>query len=299
MTVERTDSPAAEGLIDPESGRRQANRTSVGRQIRVVSVVWRREVLIYLRDRARMVSAFTMPLVMMVIFGEGLGNTIGSLAPGVDYREFIFPGILAMSVIMTAMFGGTSVVMDREFGFLREMLVSPASRTAICLGKIFGGATIASLNALVLFLLAPLIGINLSLLNALELFAVLVLMSIMLTSGGVALGTRLRTVESMQMVSQLIIFPSMFLSGVFFPVNNVPIWMEILVKINPVTYAVAPVRSAGLQNELSNPMTGESVGAALHVEMFGHIFSTAEELLIVTGFGVLLLALAVRGLQRN
>ncbi len=190
-------------------------------QSRVAFVVARRELRIYGRDRARVLSSFTTPLVMMIIFGEGLGNAVGSLAPGVNYREFIFPGILAMSVIMTAMFAGTSVVMDREFGFLREMLVSPASRTAICLGKIVGGGTIATLQSLALFLLAPIIGVDISLSSGLALLGALFLMAMVLASGGVALGTRMKSVESMQMVAQLIIFPSMFLSGVFFPVNNV------------------------------------------------------------------------------
>ncbi len=269
-------------------------------QSRVAFVVARRELRIYGRDRARVLSSFTMPLVMMIIFGEGLGNAVGSLAPGVNYREFIFPGILAMSVIMTAMFAGTSVVMDREFGFLREMLVSPASRTAICLGKIVGGGTIATLQSLALFLLAPIIGVDISLSSGLALLGALFLMAMVLASGGVALGTRMKSVESMQMVAQLIIFPSMFLSGVFFPVNNVPLWMEVLVKINPITYAVALVREAGLRGELAaNPLAPEAAGASVHVELFGHTLSTLEELAIVSVLGLVLLALAVRGLQRS
>ena len=275
-------------------------RISLGAQVRVIEVVWRRELRIYVRDRARMLSSFTMPLIMMIIFGEGLGNVVGSLAPGVNYREFIFPGILAMSVIMTGMFAGTSVVVDREFGFLREMLVSPASRTAICLGKIMGGGTIAALQSLVLFILAPIIGVDLSPVSALLLFGALFLMALVLTSGGIALGTRLKSVESMQMVGQLIIFPSMFLSGVFFPVNSVPVWMEVLVKINPITYAVALVREAGLRGELTaNPLAPEAAGASVRVELFGHTLSTIEELAVVAAFGLVLLALAVRGLQRS
>ena len=216
-------------------------------QSRVAFVVARRELRIYGRDRARVLSSFTMPLVMMIIFGEGLGNTVGSLAPGVNYREFIFPGILAMSVIMTAMFAGTSVVMDREFGFLREMLVSPASRTAICLGKIVGGGTIATLQSLALFLLAPIIGVDISLSSGLALLGALFLMAMVLASGGVAL-----------------------------------------------------VREAGLRGELAaNPLAPEAAGASVHVELFGHTLSTLEELAIVSVLGLVLLALAVRGLQRS
>ncbi len=261
----------------------------------VVRVIWLREVLIYIRDRPRVVSAFAMPILMLVIFGEGLGNSIGGLPGGIDYRQFIFPGMLAMTVLMTSVMSGISIVTDRQFGFLREILVSPVSRTAIALGKIGGGATIALFQGVVMFVFAPLLGVELSLMMVLKLVPLIALLAITLTSVGVAFGARLRSVESFQMVAQMAIMPTMFLSGIFFPVNNVPAWMSVLVKINPVTYAVAPVRAIALE-ESFGPAAGDQVA---QVQAFGHTFSTTEDVLILAAFGALMVFLAVRGLQRS
>ena len=264
----------------------------------VVKVIWIREVLIYVRDRARLVAAFAMPIVMLVIFGEGLGKSIGGLPGGVDYRQFIFPGMLAMTVLMTSVMSGISIVTDRQFGFLREILVAPVSRTAIAIGKIGGGATIALSQGVVMFVFAPLLGVELSVVTVLKLVPLIALLAITLTSAGVALGARLRSVESFQMISQMAIMPTMFLSGIFFPINNVPAWMNVLVKINPVTYAVAPVRAIALEGSLGSA-TGGAAFQVAQVQAFGHTFSTTEDVLVLAAFAVLMVFLAVRGLQRS
>lgn len=264
----------------------------------VIKVIWLREVLIYIRDRPRVVSAFAMPILMLLIFGEGLGNSIGGLPGGVDYRQFIFPGVLAMTVLMTSVMSGISIVTDRQFGFLREILVSPVSRTAITMGKISGGATIALSQGMVMFLFAPLLGVDLSVVTVLKLVPLIALLAVTLTSVGVAFGARLRSVESFQMVAQMAIMPTMFLSGIFFPINNVPAWMSVLVQINPVTYAVAPVRAIALEGSLGSATGGEAFQVA-QVQAFGHTFSTAEDVAFVAVFGALMVLLAVRGLQRS
>lgn len=293
MTAELA--PGAERPPGPPAPLRARGRASV---FQVVRVIWLREVLIYIRDRPRMVSAFAMPILMLVIFGEGLGNSIGGLPGGIDYRQFIFPGMLAMTVLMTSVMSGISIVTDRQFGFLREILVSPVSRTAITLGKISGGATIAVFQGVVMFAFAPLLGVDLSLVMVLKLVPLIALLAITLTSVGVAFGARLRSVESFQMVAQMAIMPTMFLSGIFFPVNNVPAWMSVLVKINPVTYAVAPVRAIALE-ESFGPSTGGQAFQVAQVQAFGHTFSTTEDVLILAAFGALMVFLAVRGLQRS
>ncbi len=266
--------------------------------LRVARVLWLREVLVYGRDRTRVVSALVMPILMLIIFGEGLGNSIGNLAPGVNYRQFVFPGMVAMTVLMASVFSGVSIIWDREFGFLREILVAPISRTAIGVGKVLGGATIAMFQGLVMFVFAPILGVHLSLWVIIQLLGVMAILALTMTSAGIALGSRLRSVESFQMVSQLTIMPTMFLSGIFFPVNNVPGWMEVLVKANPVTYAVAPIRSIALSNQLP---AGSSVSAAqvVSVEAFGHVFSTLECLSILAAFGVLILLVAVQSFRRS
>ncbi len=265
--------------------------------IRVARVIWLREVLIYFRDRARVISALIMPILMLVIFGEGLGNSIGNLAPGLNYRQFMFPGMVAMTVLMTSVFSGVSIIWDREFGFLREILVAPVSRTAIGIGKVSGGATVAVFQGVVMFIFAPILGVHLSVLVMVELLGVMVLMALTMTSLGIAMASRLKSVESFQMVSQLTIMPTMFLSGIFFPINNVPAWMEVLVKVNPVTYAVAPVRAIALGTQLKNAPAGAA--AVVNVQLFGHVFSTMESLGVLVAFGAAILLVAVRSFQRR
>lgn len=273
-------------------------RRATGRAgfLQVVRVIWLREVLIYFRDRPRMISAFTMPVIMLVMFGEGLGNSIAQLPGDIGYRQFIFPGMVAMIVLMNSVFSGVSIVTDRQFGFLREILVAPVSRTAICIGKISGGATVALVNGAVMFAIAPILGIDITLEVVAKLLPLIALVSFMLTGLGVALGSRLRSVESFQMLSQVAIFPAMFLSGIFFPINNVPAWMDVLVKINPVTYAVAPIREIALSEQLA-AVPADAPFQITHVEWFGYTLSTWEELGVVLVFGALMLTIAIRAIR--
>ena len=286
--------PAAAGAR-PATG---APRRATGRAgfLQVVRVIWTREVLIYFRDRPRMISSFTMPVIMLVMFGEGLGNSIAQLPGDIGYRQFIFPGMVAMIVLMNSVFSGVSIVTDRQFGFLREILVAPVSRTAICIGKISGGATVALVNGAVMFAIAPLLGIDISVAVVAKLLPLMALVSFMLTGLGVALGSRLRSVESFQMLSQVAIFPAMFLSGIFFPINNVPAWMDVLVKINPVTYAVAPIREIALSEQLA-AIPADAPFQITHVEWFGYTLSTWEELGVVVVFGALMLTIAIRAIR--
>ena len=284
---------AAEARAAAGSPRRASGRAGF---LQVVRVIWMREVLIYFRDRARMISAFTMPVIMLVMFGEGLGNSIAQLPGDIGYRQFIFPGMVAMIVLMNSVFSGVSIVTDRQFGFLREILVAPVSRTAICIGKISGGATVALVNGAVMFAIAPLLGIDITIEVVAKLLPLIALVSFMLTGLGVALGSRLRSVESFQMLSQVAIFPAMFLSGIFFPINNVPAWMDVLVKINPVTYAVAPIREIALSEQLA-AVPADAPFQITHVEWFGYTLSTWEELGVVLVFGALMLTIAIRAIR--
>ncbi len=276
----------------------RAPRPATGRAsfLQVVRVIWMREVLIYFRDRPRMISAFVMPIMMLVMFGEGLGNSIATLPGDIGYRQFIFPGMVAMIVLMNSVFSGVSIVTDRQFGFLREILVAPVSRSAICIGKISGGATISLVNGMVMFVMAPILGIEISLEIVAKLIGLIALVSFMLTGLGVAMGSRLRSVESFQMLSQVAIMPAMFLSGIFFPINNVPAWMDVIVKLNPVTYAVAPIREIALSEQLK-ALPADAPFQITHVDWFGYTLSTWEEIGVVVLFGAAMLTIAIRAIR--
>ena len=273
-----------------------ARRPSFGRAspLRIVRVIWLREVLAYSRDRARLISALVMPLLMIAIFGEGFGRSVDTFEEGINYRQFIYPGVVAMMVLMNSVFSGISIIWDREFGFLREMLVAPISRTAIGVGKLLGGSSIAVVQASLLFLLAPLLGVNLSPLVIVQLWVLMLILSLAMSAVGIVIASKVRTVESFQMVTQMTIMPAMFLSGIFFPVNNVPLFIEILAKINPVTYAVAPIRRVALGDQL---IAGAGEDTVVDVTLFGHVLSTPESLAIVMAFGAVMLAIAIRSFQ--
>jgi ABC-2 type transport system permease protein len=255
-------------------------------------VIAYRELLRFIQERSRMLSSFGMPLLFLIIFGAGFNRIIGSLTPGVDFLKFIYPGIIAMTVLMTSVFSGLSVVWDREFGFLREVLVAPLSRYGVVLGKAAGGAAIALVQGMILLVLAPVLGIPLTPLLVLMLIPVLIVVSISLSSLGILVASRMRSQQGFHIVVQLIIFPLIFLSGVFFPVNSVPAWLQFVSKANPLTYGVDAIRQVFLGGSMANTGIAENGNQALGVTVFGHTMGMAEDLLIVLGFGIVMMFMA-------
>ncbi|HWA17452.1 MAG TPA: ABC transporter permease [Devosia sp.] len=213
-------------------------------ETRAALVVWEREMIRFSRDPARVISSIVQPLLFLFVLGGGLGSLVQAGTGGVDFKTFLFPGVLSMSVLFTAAFAGISMVWDREFGFLREMLVAPVSTTAILTGKCLGGASVATIQSLVVLALAGLVGVPYDPLMILELVVLLFIMSFMITALGLILASRVKQVQSAMPLVQMIITPLMFLSGALFPLSNLPGWLTVVTHINPMTYAVEPVRSA-------------------------------------------------------
>ncbi|MDD4873451.1 MAG: ABC transporter permease [Dehalococcoidales bacterium] len=255
--------------------------TDVFRGIRVVAY---RELLRFVQERSRLISSFIMPLIFLVIFGAGFGQTIGSLVPGVNYLQFMYPGIIAMTVVMGAIMSGISIVWDREFGFLKELLVSPIGRSGILLGKSVGAATTAILQTCIMLILAPILGIPLSFILIIELLIAIFIISVSISGLGLLVASRMKSQQGFQLVTQIIIMPLIFLAGVFFPVNNVPAWMEFISKINPLTYGVDAIRQIFL---------GSEAASALSVSIFGHTMSIFEDILVVVVFGGILMVAAI------
>jgi ABC-2 type transport system permease protein len=253
-------------------------------------VVAYREILRFFAERSRLLSALAFPLLFLVIFGAGFSNVIGNLAPGVDFIQFMYPGIIAMTVLTTSLFAGVSVVWDREYGFLREILVAPIGRSGIVLGKALGAMFQALLQAGIMLLLAPFVGVRLGLDVILPLIPILAILSLALSSLGILLASFMRSQQGFQLLMQIIIFPLIFLAGVFFPVNAVPIWVEVISKLNPLTYGVDAIRQIFL---------GEAVaGGALGVTIFGHTMSVIEEVAVVGLIAIVLLTAATWAFSR-
>ena len=211
-------------------------------QVRGAAVVWQREMIRFGRDRSRIVSSLVQPVLFLFVLGTGLSSLIASNGD-VDFRTFLFPGVLATSVLFTAAFSGISMVWDREFGFLREMLVAPVSTTAILTGKCLGGATVATLQSLIILALAPLVGVPYDLVMMVKLVGLLFLMAFMICALGLFLSARVKQVQSAMPLVQLTITPLMFLSGSLFTLSNLPGWLHVATILNPMTYAVEPIRS--------------------------------------------------------
>jgi ABC-2 type transport system permease protein len=267
--------------------------------IRGTWVVSYRELLRFFTERTRTFSSIFMPLIFLAIFGAGFQNLIPNLAPGVDFLKFVYPGIIAQTVLQSSIFSGVSMVWDREFGFLKEILVAPLGRSGIVYGKVVGAAAIALMQALILLILAPFLHITLTPLIVVELIPVVIIISLSLSGLGVLIASRMRSQQGFQLIIQVIIFPLMFLSGVFFPVNNVPTWMEIISKINPVTYGVDAIRQIVLGKEITSISSLTGSNSPLGVTVFGHTMTTGQDILVVVGIGVILLALAVWSFSRQ
>ncbi|SRR5579885_711172 len=212
--------------------------------LRVVYAIWLREVKLFLREPTRLIGMVSQPLLYLLIVGQGIasGLTLNEAPGGVGYLLFIYPGIIGMSVLFTSMFSAISIIWDREFGFLKEVLVSPAPRWAVALGKVFGGSTVAMLQAVILIVLAPFVGLVPSPLTVLELLLLCFLISCAITGLGVAIAARMRSMQGFQMVMNFLVMPMYFLSGAMFPVATAPTWMQWLMRVDPLTYGVAALR---------------------------------------------------------
>lgn len=214
-----------------------------------IYTIWLRDVLRFARDRSRIIASLGQPLLFLFVFGGGLSPAMSELGGGsIDFEQFMFPGILAMAVLFTSIFSAVSIVWDREFGFLKEVMVAPVSRVSVALGKVAGGSTVALFQGVLVLVFAPLLGIDISIEQLVYLIGLMLLLAGMMTSLGILIAARQKTMEGFHMIMNFIMLPMFFLSGAFFPLNGVPLWMDWLAKVNPVTYGVDPLRQVALSS---------------------------------------------------
>jgi len=211
-------------------------------ELRAIKVVWRRELIRFRSDRIRIVTALVQPLLFLFVLGTGLQTVASAGTHGVEFKTFIYPGILCMSVMFTAMFSAASIVWDREFGFLREMMVAPVRRSSIVIGKCLGGATVASFQGVIVLALAGAVGVPYAPTLILGAFALQLLLAFSITAFGVMVAVRIKQMQAFMGVMQMIIMPMFFLAGALFPVAGLPAWLNFLNRIDPLTYAVDPMR---------------------------------------------------------
>ncbi len=242
-TVDRAESaPPPRQPAGPPVVRVSVPRRSLASELRAIKIVWRREIIRYRADRLRMITTLIQPLLFLFVLGSGLQQLSSASTHGVNLKTFIYPGILCISVMFTAMFSAASIVWDREFGFLREMMVAPVRRSSIVIGKCLGGATVASFQGVIIILLGPLVGVSYNVVLILGIFVLQLALAFSITAFGVMVAVRIKTMQSFMAVMQMIIMPMFFISGALFPLAGLPAWLAALNRVDPLTYAVDPMR---------------------------------------------------------
>jgi ABC-2 type transport system permease protein len=207
---------------------------------------------------------------------------------GVGFIQFMYPGIIGISIMSVAFFCTISTVWDREFGFLREMLVAPLPRTAIAFGKTLGAATVSVGQALILLIIAPFIGVHLSVTIVLGLLGLMVLLSLAVCGIGLFIASLLDTLESYGPIMQVLIFPMFFLSGAFFLLNDAPRWEQVLARVSPLTYAVDAFRRVIL---------GPTLSAATAQKVL--LYPVGVDALVLLAFAVVTVGAAVIAFSRH
>jgi ABC-2 type transport system permease protein len=286
-------------VVGPEVVGVHVLEPGLARNLRAIRIVWQRELIRFVSDRLRLASSLVQPLLWLFVLGTGLSRAIsptGAAAGGVDLRTFMFPGVLAMTVLFTAVFSAASIVFDREFGFLREMLVAPVSRTAIVLGKCLGGATVATLQGIMVLALAGLVGVPYDPVLLLTLVAEMLLLAFTLTAFGVMAAARIRSIQAFMPLVQMFLMPMFFLSGALYPITNLPAWLQVITHVNPLTYAVDPMRHAVFSHlEIARPALDTlSPG----VPWGSWVVPVGLELAVVALMGLVMLAIGIVQFRR-
>jgi ABC-2 type transport system permease protein len=212
-------------------------------QLRALYTLWLRETKRFVRDRARVIISFVQPLLWLVVFAAGFGARL--IIPGIGYQQYLFPGIIGQTLLFTSMFMGISVIWDKEFGFMKEILVSPVSRFTIFMGKMLGDSSAALLQGIIVFAFGFILGIPF---NPLTLFAALPIMLLLtfgLVSVGLILASFMGSLENFGAIQTFINLPLFFLSGALFPVSGAgtPEWLQVASAFDPLTYGIDALRT--------------------------------------------------------
>lgn len=240
----------------------EINKNIIEVELGKLYAIWLREFKVFLREKSRLIASIFTPLMWLFIIGSGLGSavsnpsalsTAGELGSEIDYQQFIFPGVICMSVIFSSVFFGSYIIWDRKFDFLKSVMVAPVSRTTIFIGKTFGGMTTSIIQAAILLVFGLAIDIHYTPFSIVTIAVIILLLSFALTSLGLTLGSYVESLEGFQLIVSFVVFPLFFLSGALFPLNNLPGWLSILTMVDPATYAVDALRGITLGITGKNP----------------------------------------------
>lgn len=244
-----------------------------------IYILWLRQLKRYFRSKARIFGSLGQPLLFLIALGFGFGP-IFQKAGGGNYIQFLAPGVIAMSILFLAIFNGIEIIWDRQFGFLKETLVAPVSRFNIMIGRTFGGATVATFQGIIVFLLSLIVGFRPD--NWLLLPAALVFMffiALLFTAFGTAVASRMTDMHGFQLISNFVVMPIFFLSGALFPLDGLPKIIDIIANLNPLTYGIDGLRGALVNAAHFHLLTDFSVLGGITLILFvvgSYLFSKIE-----------------------
>ena len=292
-TTDRPESTAAAG---PGAGQHQIVRVSVPKrsltsELRAIRIVWRRELIRFRADRLRMITSLVQPLLFLFVLGAGLQRLSSAGTHGVQLKTFIYPGILCIAVMFTAMFSAASIVWDREFGFLREMMVAPVRRSSIVIGKCLGGATVAGFQGVIVICLAGLVHVPYDPMLILGIFVLQLLLAFSITAFGVMIAVRIKQMQSFMGVMQMIVMPMFFISGALFPASGLPGWLTVLNRLDPLTYAVDPMRRLVFEHLTISPAARQALDPG--VTWWGWHVPGLLEAGVIAALGLVMLGIAI------
>jgi ABC-2 type transport system permease protein len=266
-------------------------RRSLASELRAIKIVWRRELIRFASDRLRIVTSLVQPLLFLFVLGSGLQRLASAGTHGVSLKTFLFPGILCISVMFIAMFQAASIVWDREFGFLREMMVAPVRRSSIVIGKCLGGATVASFQGVIVLALAGVVHVPYDPVMIVGVFGLQLLLAFTITAFGVMIAIRIKQMQSFMAVMQMIITPMFFLAGALFPPSGLPGWLTVLNRIDPLTYAVDPMRRLVFAHLTISPAARQALDPG--VTWWGWRVPSGLEVALVAILGLAMLGVAI------
>jgi len=221
-------------------------------EFNAIYVIVAREFKKFVRERSRLFSAIARPLLWLFIVGAGISRLVPR-DTGVPYTQFIFPGIIGMTILFSSIFSSISIIWDKEFGFMKEILVAPVSRFSIVIGKALSGTIVSTLQAIIILALFPVVGFNLGVLQILSVIVVCISISFCISAFGIVLATFYESYESFSVIMNFIIMPMFFLSGAMYPVRLLPNILQIAARVNPLTYGIDAIKHAIFPHE-AGPM---------------------------------------------
>ncbi len=252
-------------------------------QLRPIYVICLREFIKFFREKSRLLGTLARPVLWLFVVGNGMSALIKPQA-GFSYLQFIFPGMIGMTILFSSIFSSISIVWDREFGFMKEMLVAPISRLSIVFGKAISGTFISVAQAIIILVLIPVLGIHITLMQFFEVVAVSFLVSFCITSLGILIAARLTSFDGFNIIMNFLVMPMFFLSGAMYPVTSMPAALRGLSHINPLTYGIDAFKHVLLKN-----------GAP----PLGPEFPLFLDLLIVTAVSIIMITFAAWSFRRK